>query len=244
VAETGFEYLAFGPEKGQPTKLIVLLHGYGRNAHYMKKMADAARAAVPGALVICPHGPEPLDTAAMGHDPDDKKHLLHIPQDAKDSNGGNDPSLRRQWFRIDGRAADLMPRIQVAAGHLNKFIDHQRDILGIKDRDIVLMGFSQGGGLALYTAFTRAHDLGGMVCHSSIVVQKKPDPKMVSRPETFYIYGTMDPEFSQTRFCDTFNWLQGYTGGKVTEKTVKDMGHYTNAESRRHCADFMKKVLA
>lgn len=242
MAQTGFEYLAFGPEEGQPKKLIVLLHGYGRNAHYMKKMADAARAAVPDALVICPHGPEPLDTAAMGGD--DKKHFLHVPQDAKDSSGGDDPSLRRQWFRIDGRPADLMPRLEAAAAELNLFIDHQRDMLGITDKDIVLMGFSQGGGLALYTAFTRAHDLAGMVCHSSIVIQKTPDSKMISRPETYYIYGTMDPEFPQARFRDTFNWLQKYTGGKATEQTVKKMGHYTNAESRRHCADFMKKVLA
>ena len=243
LMDAGFEYLAYGPASGAPNKLIILLHGYGRNAHYMEKMAQAARLAVPQALVLCPHGPEKLDTKEI----DDKgtDHFLHVPQEvAQPGRDKPDDSLSRQWFRIDGQLDQLMPRIRKTAQQLNDFIDTQRDMLGITDRDILVMGFSQGAGLALYTAFSRRSEIAGMICHSAIAVHKpEGDPDMVSKPESFYIYGDRDGEFKQDRYHATFQWLQSYTGGRASEKMVTGLGHFTNAESRQYCADFMRKVL-
>lgn len=239
--DAGFEYLAYGPASGAPTKLIILLHGYGRSGFYMEKMAQAARLAVPQALILCPHGPEALDTTKIADANTD--HFLHIPQELQ---GGQNASntLSRQWFRIDGQLDQLLPRIRKTAQRLNDFIDAQRDMLGITDRDIVVMGFSQGAGLALYTAFSRKQEIAGMICHSAIAVQKPTqDPLLVSKPKTLYLYGDQDGEFTQERYHATFKWLQNYTGKKATETKVAGLGHFTNAESRRHCADFMGKVL-
>lgn len=257
-AATGFEYLLFDPPGAvdgvRPDRLVILLHGYGRNAHYMDKMAEAAREAVANARILSIHGPEPMMGTEIAGAAQD--HYLHMPQEMQaelqEAELDADPLLRsqirRQWFAIDGRAAELFPRIERAALDMNAFIDAQRDALNLDDRAILLMGFSQGAGLALYTAFTREQELGGMICHSSIIIQNpdaagKGDPKLLSRPRVFYIYGEEDPEFPQARFHDTFNWIQNFTGGRGVEKTVAGLGHYTNAKSRQFCAAFMRDVL-
>jgi len=254
--DSGFEYLAFDPpaaeDGARPDKLIILLHGYGRNAHYMEKMAESARKAVPNARILSVHGQEPMtgkEIAGEGAD-----HDLHMPKEMQaemlQAEIDTDPTLRthirRQWFAIDGRAAALLPRIERVSIRMNEFIDAQRDALGLHDSDVVLMGFSQGAGLALYTAFTRQQELGAMICHSSIMIQnpEEEDPKLVSRPRVLYIYGEDDPEFPQQRFHDTFTWIQNYTGGRAVEKTVAGLGHYTNAKSRQFCADFLHEVLS
>lgn len=238
--DAGLEYLAYGPQDGAADKLIILLHGYGRNGYYMEKMALAAREAVPGALVLAPHGLEALDKRAI--ESTDTDHFLHVPQELQGEEKGS--ALSRQWFRIDGQLDRLIPRLQQAAHRLNNFIDAQRDMLGITDRDIVVMGFSQGAGLALYTAFSRTTEIAGMICHSAIAIQQPDtDPGLVSKPQTLYLYGDQDGEFTQNRYHDTFNWVQDYTGNRATEITVAGLGHFTNAESRHHCAEFMKKVL-
>lgn len=239
--EAGYEYLAYGPQDGAPEKLIILLHGYGRNAFAMEKMALAAREAVPQALILSPHAPEALDTSAIEDQETD--HFLHIPQELReDGQGGG--SLSRQWFRIDGQLDLLVPRLQKAAQDLNRFIDAQRGMLGITDRDIVVMGFSQGAGLALYTALSRREEIAGLVCHSAIAIQQPAtDSFLISKPEILYLYGEQDGEFTQDRYHATFRWLQSYTGNRAAEITVAGLGHFTNAESRHHCAEFMKRVL-
>lgn len=254
--DSGFEYLAFDPPAGEgsarPEKLIILLHGYGRNAHYMEKMAKAAIDAVPNARVLCVHGQEPMTGEEITGEGAD--HDLHLPQEMQpemlEAEIDTDPTLRahirRQWFAIDGRASALIPRLERVSVRMNEFIDAQRDAMGIKDSDVVLMGFSQGAGLALYVAFARPQELGAMICHSSIIIQhpEKDDPRFISRPRVLYIYGEEDPEFPQQRFRDTFAWIQNYTGGRAVEKTVAGLGHYTNAKSRQFCADFLRNIFS
>lgn len=262
--DSGFEYLVFDPADGRRAeKLVVLLHGYGRNAHYMEKMASAARETAPAARILCIHGPERMTGSEIADGGAD--HYLHMPQEMQaEMQGGaegfeNDPdpesafalrpAMRRQWFAIDGRAADLFPRIRRVAERMNSFIDMQRDALALTDADIALMGFSQGAGLALYTALTRKTELGGLICHSSIIIHNPetngaPDADMLSRPPILYIYGEADPEFPQKRFRDTFEWLQNYTENRAVEKTVPGLGHYTNSKSRQICAGFIRDIFS
>lgn len=242
MTDPNFQYLAFGPDAGVPvTSLVIMLHGYGRNATYMQKMADEVRARLPGAMALCVHGPQQMDTGVMqqgqGHD-------LHIPQEVVAGNDGNPPEMMREWFRIDGDRNALHPRLAVVAENLNAFIDAQRDMFGLTEKQIVLMGFSQGGGTALYTAFTRAQEIGALVCHSSIVLEKKGgDPLLKSTPQTLFLYGDNDPEFPQATYHKSFEWVKNHTGGRATEEIVPKLGHYTNSESRKICGAYIQSVL-
>jgi phospholipase/carboxylesterase len=238
----GFEYLTSGPVDGRAvTSLVLLLHGYGRNASYMQKMADAVRAVVPGALVLSLHGPEIMNNAVMDNDGDNH---LHIPGEVIVGDDGNQPQMMRQWFRIDGQREALIPRLDAVAGRLNAFIDTQRDHLSLSDSDIVLMGFSQGGGTALYTAYTRKTEIAALVSHSSIVIDKPGgNVALASKPKTLFLYGAEDPEFPQAVYERSFQWVQDYTGGGGTEIVVPELGHYTNSTSRKLCADYIQNAL-
>jgi phospholipase/carboxylesterase len=236
-----FQYLAFGPADGVVTSLVVMLHGYGRNATYMQKMADEVRTRLPGSMVLCLHGPQAMDTGVMQQG---QQHDLHIPQEVVAGNDGNEPGMMREWFRIDGKRDALHPRLQAVAEDLNAFIDAQRDMFGLTEKQIVLMGFSQGGGTALYAAFTRAQEIGALVCHSSIVLEKKGgDPLLKSAPQTLFLYGDKDPEFTQETYRKSFEWVKNHTGGRATEEIVPGLKHVTNWESRKICGAYIYDVL-
>lgn len=238
--DADFEYLSYGPADGVVTSLVVLLHGYGRNATTMQKMAEEIRAVLPGSMVVCPHGPQEMNNGVMAG----KNNDLHIPQDALVAQGSGDLGLRRQWFQIDGAKQDFFPRLEEVARNLNLFIDAQRDMFGLSDRNVVLMGFSQGGGTALYTAYTRCTELAGLICHSAPVLEKDGgDSNLKARPKTLFIYGTDDPEFSQDSYAHSFNWVQSYIGGQGNKEIVPGLAHYTSTQSRKICADYIRAVL-
>ncbi|WP_435640373.1 alpha/beta hydrolase [Micavibrio aeruginosavorus] len=235
---TDLEYVAHGPKSGQAKKLVVLLHGYGRNAKYMDKMALALCALMPDALVVAPHGPEQLNVPQnIGKHNGD---VLHIPQEVLAGNDGNDPAMLRQWFAIDGDLKTLYPRMVNIARVMNEFIDNQRDMLGLTDADIGLMGFSQGGGVALFTGFTRGAELGALVGHSCIFFH---DPAMTATPQTLMIHGDNDPEFGTAAYLAAFNAVSAYTKGRATHHVVPGLGHYTSTASRAVIADFIRDQL-
>lgn len=208
----------------------------------MQKMADEAQAQMPGAMVICPHGPEPVNTGVMGEAGD--PHHLHIPQEVVAESDDNDPVMLREWFRLDGQREALLPRLEIIARRLNAFIDVQRDMFGLSDKHIILMGFSQGAGAALYTAYTRSQEIAALVCHSSIVIDKKgSDQNLHCRPQTLFLYGEKDPEFSQSAYHQSFLWIQNYTHNRGVERIIPGLGHYTNSESRLLCGAFMRDAL-
>ena len=237
-----FQYLASGPENRDITSLVVMLHGYGRNATYMQKMADEVRERVPGSMALCIHGSRAMNTGVMASA---QEHHLHVPQDVVAGANGNSSVMMREWFAIDGNRDTLISRMEKVCADLNAFIDIQRDMFSLSEKQIVLMGFSQGAGTALYTAYTRHSEIGGLVCHSSIVIEKMGgnDKNLRSAPETLFLYGDKDPEFKQETYHHSFEWVNNYTNGRAQEKIIPGLGHYTNSESRQVCGNYIASIL-
>lgn len=237
-----FGYIERWPKDRPPKKLVFLLHGYGKNARLMEKVADSVAEAMPDAHIIMPHAPFLLDM------PDNEDgHILKIPHDVKKDNRKNVPGyLRRQWFSVAFKDVNKMRReILCVARELNRFIDKKRDELGLEDRDIAIMGFSQGGGIALYTAYSRQGQVGCVVGHSTIFVG---DKGLKSAPATLFIYGDNDNEFTknlastQSKYKDSAKQRSNFLSD-LTVKTVSNLRHRTNEESRKQVADFIKRKL-
>lgn len=222
-----FEYAAWGPVAGGPARqLVVLLHGIGMNGNIMAKMAQEVSAMLPHARILAPHGPEPY--APAPRQPGDL-----LPDMQGEAIGG------RQWFSNSGTADIIRVKLMGVAQKMNQFIDNQRDMMGLTGKDIAIMGFSQGGGLALYTAFLNAQEIGAVVGHSTIFYA---DPEMNSRPPTLYIYGNADMQFSQTYYDNALSHLTAYNPA-ATITVVEGLQHRTSNESRRITAAFIRDRL-
>lgn len=227
-----FDFIEIGPLKPPAKKLVFVLHGYGRNAETMKIVAQDIAAAIPDAKVILPDAPEALDLPE-----NEAGNVLPVPQVVKNGHDGQDPKSLRQWFSIHGGWQDIRKKIINIAPRLNRFIDAQRDLAGLDDKDIAILGFSQGGGVALYAAYLRDKPVACLVAHSTVFLG---DLGLKSKPPTLFIYGDKDEEFSQARYQDIIKELTAYIGTLETRK-IAGLKHKTNPESRRQAASFIKK---
>jgi phospholipase/carboxylesterase len=223
-----FDYVARGPEKAR--RLVVLLHGYGRNPAFMEKVADAILADLPDTRIVMPWAPDPMNRPG-----DESGNLLHVPADVREADG----QAERQWFDIQGGAQELRSRVVKIATRMNQFIDNQRDIMGIDDHDIAIMGFSQGGGVALYTALMRAQTVRCVVAHSTIFLG---DTTFRSRPPVLMLRGLADPEFPVSMFETAEKAIGQYTDS-LTLRTVPGLGHSTNRDSREIVAHYIRDAF-
>ena len=240
-SKSSFEYNSRIPQKGKARKLVFLLHGYGKNAALMDKLADEVAKRLPDAAIIMPHAPDDLNQPENEDD-----HFLKVPDDVRADNENASQELRRQWFSIAFKNQDSMrDEVLKIAKRLNKFVDQKRDELGLSDGDIAIMGFSQGGGVALYSALLRKNPVGCLVAHSTIFMGNQG---LKSKPPTLFLHGTADHEFTkdvettQAIYRESARQLAMYLDDLMV-KTVKGLPHKTNAESRRIVADFIADKL-
>ena len=108
----------YGPLKGgAPDALVVLVHGFGADGNDLIDLAALWAEAVPGALFVAPHAPEPCEGIPFG----------------------------RQWFPLwDRSSAQLEAGVQAAAAALGRFVRAEAASLALPPRRVALMGFSQG----------------------------------------------------------------------------------------------------
>ncbi len=203
-----FDFIARGAPPGTARQLAFLLHGYGRNATIMEKVAEEIEKTMPGARILMVNAPEVCPSG---------------------------DEAERRWFSVQGSMKDMGARVSQVAQRLNDFIDNQRDVLGLQDKDVALMGFSQGGGVALYTAFARPQPIGSIVAHSTLFFGSKP-PASVS--PTLFIYGDADESIPQLRFQDSISYL-GQHVPDLTVHLVPGLRHKTSSESREILARYM-----
>jgi phospholipase/carboxylesterase len=232
AAEESIEFIAEGPVSGKAKQLVVLLHGLGFNAEHMLGLALAVRERLPDALVVMPRG---LERFSRGTGRPDNFFTLPVQLAAEAK-----PAFeQRQWFPIDGTWAEIQANMERLAPRLNAFIDAQRDALGIEDENIALMGFSQGGGVALATAFSRHSAIGCVVGHSTLV---RPDKSFTAKPPTLFIYGTADEEFSAAKYEEIIQDLRDYLA-EVDVGIVPGLSHRTSSASRMLAADYIAHHL-
>ncbi len=127
VELTGPEW---GPRSGEPARqLIVLCHGLGADGFDLIDLAPSWGDALPDALFVAPHAPQPCDMAPMG----------------------------RQWFSVADRTpARILSGVQEASRALDGFVDAQLARFPETGGSYALVGFSQGAMTALFTGLRRS----------------------------------------------------------------------------------------
>ena len=157
----------WGPaDGGTPRKLVVLLHGLGADGFDLIDLAPSWGKAVPQALFIAPHGPEPCDLAPYG----------------------------RQWFSLQDRAASKIEAgARAAAQVLNPWLAAELETLGLTQADLALMGFSQGAMTALFAGLRLAPGCAGILAYAGALPGAgRLAAEIAARPPVLLVHGEAD----------------------------------------------------
>uniref|UniRef100_A0A171B407 palmitoyl-protein hydrolase n=1 Tax=Triatoma infestans TaxID=30076 RepID=A0A171B407_TRIIF len=202
------------------TATIIFLHGLGDTGHGWASAISAIRP--PFAKVICPTAPTIPVTLNSG---------FRMPS----------------WFdlrSLDASANEDEAGIKKAAEDIHAMIQAE-ETAGISAERIVIGGFSQGGALALYSAFTYPNPLGGVMALSCWLPLHKQFPAAAIANKATPIvqcHGDCDPLVPYKWGQMTASLLKQFSTN--TEfKTFKGLGHSSNDEEMAFLKTFVERIL-
>ncbi|MCB1472098.1 MAG: prolyl oligopeptidase family serine peptidase [Rhodobiaceae bacterium] len=157
------------PANGRPARrLVIFLHGYGADGNDLIALGQQWAQILPDTAFVSPDAPEPCGMPGAA--------------------GG------RQWFPLTFRDPNEYWRgVSQAGPVLDRFIDRERDRLGLSDADVALVGFSQGTMMALHVGLRRAQRLGAIVGYSGALAGGEHlKDELTQKPPLLLIHGDRD----------------------------------------------------
>ncbi len=149
-----------------PAKLVIMCHGVGSDGDDLISLAPYFQKVLPDARFVSPNAPFHFDGGPVGY----------------------------QWFSLQDMSMDARREGMTVAGPiLNAFIDDQLSALGLTDKDMVLIGFSQGTMVALHVALRRAAACAGVIGYSGMLID--PDllaTELTAKPPVLLCHGQAD----------------------------------------------------
>ena len=200
---------------------IIWLHGLGADGDdFSNILKDLAVPNCDTIKLICPHAP---------------KRPITI----------NNGLIMRGWY--DVQRPDLCEDedtagIKEAAEILNAYIDHEIQI-GIEPQRIIIVGFSQGGAIALYTGINRKEILAGILVLSAylplantLVQAKYPELPIA------IMHGQHDPIIPLSTAEESYHLLQQAGYGNINFNCY-DMAHALCRNQLNDIHDWLVKHL-
>ena len=203
----------YGPAAGGPaTSLCVMLHGFGADGADLIPAAAMLGAHFPGMFFAAPNGPEPCVT---------------------------DPASFQWYDPLGGRpladhaVAELAPRI-------NRYIDLQLERLGLGDEALVVLGFSQGSGVAIAAALRRAQPCAALLVFTGAVRDKRGlEAQPVACPPTLLVHGALDDTIPIDSLLRSARFLEA-RGVPTRTHVCEGIGHTMNEEGVHVAAQFLR----
>lgn len=203
----------YGPMAGGPaTSLCVMLHGFGADGADLIPAAALLGAHFPGMFFAAPNAPEPCVT---------------------------DPASFQWYDPLGGRpladhaVAQLAPRI-------NRYIDMQLERLGLGDEALVVLGFSQGSGVAIAAALRRARPCAALLVFTGAVRDKRGlEAEPVACPPTLLVHGAEDDTIPIDSLLRSARFLEA-RGVPTTTHVCAGIGHTMNEEGVLAAAHFLR----
>ncbi len=155
------------PVSGGPARqLVILCHGVGSDGHDLIGLAPYFAKVLPDAKFIAPNAPEPFDQASFGY----------------------------QWFSLGDMSMERrLAGTKAAKPILDDFIDEQLAAHGLIEKDLALVGFSQGTMVSLYTGLRRQHQLACIIGYSGMLVgEELLKDEVKSFPPVLLMHGDAD----------------------------------------------------
>ena len=158
---------SFGPRAGGPPRhLVVLLHGVGADGQDLIGLAPMLAEFLPHARFVAPDGPQRCDLAPHG----------------------------RQWFSLqDRRPTAMLAGAERTAVVVDGFLDDELERLGLDDRHLALVGFSQVTMMSLLVGPRRPRAMAGILGFSGALLGPENLAGTArTKPPVMLIHGDVD----------------------------------------------------
>ena len=201
---------------GKPRQLVMLLHGLGADGNDLIGLAPVLAQVLPDAEFVSPNAPFPCDMAPYGY----------------------------QWFSLQDRSPEsILAGVRAAAPTLDVFIDDALASRGLAEKDLALIGFSQGTMMSLYVGLRRARPVAGIVGFSGALVGAELLAAEVrAKPRVLLVHGDADTMVPFQALAMAERTLEA-AGVPVETLTCPGLGHGIDEAGLTAAARFLKEVL-
>ena len=201
---------------GDPTSMVILLHGYGSNGDDLIGLAPYWRDALPHTVFHSPNAPQICPGAPGGY----------------------------QWWSLEdlsrtARAAG----VRQPAPALNAYIDAHLARYGLSEDRLALVGFSQGSMMALHVGPRRSQALAGIVAYSGVLAD--PDALASegrTKPPVLLVHGDADPMVPVAALHQAETALTAL-GFETAAHISPGLGHSIDEAGLRLGGQFLRRVL-
>lgn len=201
---------------GAARRLVILLHGLGADGHDLIGLAPVWSPLLPDAEFVAPNAPFPCDMAPYGF----------------------------QWFSLQDRSPEtILAGVRAAAPILDAFIDDALTARGLAEKDLALVGFSQGTMMSLYVGLRRARAVAGIVGYSGALIGAESLAADISaKPRVLLVHGDADTmvPFQALALAETALRAAGLA---VETLARPGLGHGIDEEGLKAGARFLREVL-
>lgn len=209
--------------QGGPKHLVLLLHGVGANGQDLIGLAPLLAQALPDAAFVSPDAPFPYDMAP----PEFGVQM-------------------RQWFSLQDRTSSVMlEEVERAAPVLETFIDEQLKRFNLRAQNLVLVGFSQGTMMSLYTGPRYKNPIAAILGYSGSLIGGEgfaEDPDEFQRPLIHLIHGEADDVVPVEAWHQAKETLT-QAGFTVTGETTPGLGHSIDEAGIASGSAFLRSVF-
>ena len=205
------------PASGGPAKqLVIFVHGYGANGQDLISLAQYFAQVVPDAAFISPDAPYRCDGAPMGF----------------------------QWYDVWMQdPADRLAAIRSTGEIFDNFVTAQLARHGLTEDKLVLIGFSQGTMMSLFTAPRREKAIAGIVGYSGRMESPETlKDEIRSRPPVVMVHGDSDELLAVSEMETAATTLRD-CGVEIDTLVRPGLGHGIDEEGIRTGLAFVHNVL-
>ena len=206
------------PLSGSAKSVVILLHGYGANGDDLIGLASPLSKILPDTVFMSPNAPNRC---------------------AQNPFGG------LQWFDVwEGDDYDRLSQIELASATINAFIDSQLERLDLSDKNLALLGFSQGTMLSLHVGVRRIKCPAGILGYSGrLEAPEKLADEILVRPPIMLIHGEMD---EMVPFDSMAEAEAGLSAVDFSVQTVAcpGLGHGIDPSGLQNGGNFLKAAFS
>ncbi len=203
---------------GNTKQLIFLLHGFAmRGEHMIRLFVNFVAPNFPDAHFYAPNGPY-------------------------ECKGYND---KYDWLLYDGdwTPENIHKTAKQTEQILNNFIDQKLQQHDLLDKDIMLVGFSQGTRIALHVGLRRTKTCAGILGYSgALTLPEYLKDEIRSYPPVKLVHGEGDQVVNIVYFYDACEQLNS-VGVNVGGEVIPNLGHKINNTGINVGVRFMKEAF-